>query len=260
MSHQLKKNVRLAFASAIMLSLVTASWIVSAQEEPPPRPSDEKNDGKRPPRPSDENGKPPRKDGKKGEGLQKYSIEQAMSDSAQLHTIAFNGLAFITGNFGAATFIPPGKVCDFFGFQYMRDIDVAQKGHNPKFLDRVAGNVLQTLNDGQRAIFEKAARQEADQLNTLAEKRLPLIKAFCRELDGAIPSGSSGLNKDAVTQYVGDIFAFDAELSYNRAQVFGQIVSSLTTEQKEYLAKMKFGDFNTWPEVDMDKYKLPRGT
>ena len=71
MSHQLKKNVRLAFASAIMLSLVTASWIVSAQEEPPPRPSDEKNDGKRPPRPSDENGKPPRKDGKKGEGLQK---------------------------------------------------------------------------------------------------------------------------------------------------------------------------------------------
>ena len=260
MSHQLKKNVRLAFASAIMLSLVTASWIVSAQEEPPPRPSDEKNDGKRPPRPSDENGKPPRKDGKKGEGLQKYSIEQAMSDSAQLHTIAFNGLAFITGNFGAATFIPPGKVCDFFGFQYMRDIDVAQKGHNPKFLDRVAGDVLQTLNDGQRAIFEKAARQEADQLNTLAEKRLPLIKAFCRELDGAIPSGSSGLNKDAVTQYVGDIFAFDAELSYNRAQVFGQIVSSLTTEQKEYLAKMKFGDFNTWPEVDMDKYKLPRGT
>jgi Spy/CpxP family protein refolding chaperone len=23
---------------------------------------------------------------------------------------------------------------------------------------------------------------------------------------------------------------------------------------------MKFGDFNTWPDVDMDKYKLPRGT
>ena len=23
---------------------------------------------------------------------------------------------------------------------------------------------------------------------------------------------------------------------------------------------MKFGDFNTWPDVDMDQYKLPRGT
>src|SRR5512144_1802847 len=87
---------------------------------------------------------------------QKYSIEQAVSDNAQLHTIAFSGLAFITGDFGACTFMPPGKVCDFFGFQYMRDIDAAQKGHNPMFLGRVAGNVLKTLSEDQRAVFEKA--------------------------------------------------------------------------------------------------------
>ena len=60
----------------------------------------------------------------------KYSIEQAHSDKAQLHTIAFNGLAFITGDFGASTFIPPGKVCDFFGFQYMLNIEAAQNGRN----------------------------------------------------------------------------------------------------------------------------------
>jgi len=29
-----------------------------------------------------------------------YSIEQATSDRAQLHTIAFDGLAFLTGSFG----------------------------------------------------------------------------------------------------------------------------------------------------------------
>jgi len=210
--------------------------------------------------------RPPRdEDGRKGEGgrrggPQQYSIEQAISDNAQLHTIAFSGLAFITGDFGAATFIPPGKVCDFFGFQYMRDIDAAQKGHNPKFLNRVAGNVLHILNDEQRALFEKTARQEAEQLRVLAEKRFPLIKAFCRELNGDIPAGSKGLNKGAVAQYVGDIFAFDAELSYKRALVFKQLVSSFTAEQKAYLAKMKFGDFNTWPDVDVEKYKLPRGT
>ncbi len=55
--------------------------------------------------------------GQKSQGnAQRYSIDQAVSDQAQLHTIAFNGLAFITGDFGAATFIPPSKVCDFFGF------------------------------------------------------------------------------------------------------------------------------------------------
>ena len=142
----------------------------------------------------------------------------------------------------------------------MRDIDAAQKGHNPIFLNRVAGNVLHILNDKQRAIFEQAARQEAEQMRVLAEKRFPLIKAFCRELNAEIPSGSKGLNKDAVVQYVGDIFAFDAELSYRRARIFGQIAASFTPAQKEYLAKMKFGDFNTWPDVDVDKYKLPRGT
>ena len=198
--------------------------------------------------------------GKKGGGPQQYSISQAISDEAQLHTIAFSGLAFVTGDYGADTFLPPGKACDFFGFQYMRDIDAAQKGHNPMFLDRVAGNVLLILNDSQRALFATAARQEAVQLRTLAEKRLPLIKAFCRQLDGSIPAGSQGLNKAAVTKYVGDIFAFDAEISYKRAQVFGQLVVSFTPAQKAYLAKMKFGDFNTWPAVDMEQYKLPRQT
>ena len=42
-----------------------------------------------------------RSDGPRGPQSQKYSLEQAISDNAQLHTIAFSGLAFITGDFGA---------------------------------------------------------------------------------------------------------------------------------------------------------------
>ncbi|MEI8197792.1 MAG: Spy/CpxP family protein refolding chaperone, partial [Phycisphaerae bacterium] len=49
-------------------------------------------------------------------------------------------------------------------------------------------------------------------------------------------------------------------LSYRRAQIFSQVAATFTPEQKQYLAQMKFGDFNTWPAVDMDQYKLPRGT
>lgn len=193
-------------------------------------------------------------------GARQYSIAQAVSDEAQLHTIAFNGLAFLTGDFGADTFLPPGKVCDFFGFQYMRDIDAAQKGHNPMFLDRVAGNVLKTLDAAQRAKLEAAARREVEPLRQLAEMRLPLIKAFCRQLAGEIPQGSPGLNREAVMRYTGDIFALDAETSLRRAQTFALLAASLTPEQKAYLANMKFGDFNTWPAVNMDAYKLPRGS
>jgi Spy/CpxP family protein refolding chaperone len=180
----------------------------------------------------------------------KYSIEQAVSDNAQLHTIAFSGLAFLTGDFGASTFIPPGKVCDFFGFQYMRDIDVAQKGHNPIFLNRVAGNVLDVLDDNQKQIFIDLAEQQAPQLEKLAKMRLPLIKAFCMQRDNQIPPGSTGLNEDAVTKYIGAIFAFDAQLSLERAEAMAKVYLSLTSRQKACFAKMKFGDFSTWPAID----------
>ncbi|MBM4017017.1 MAG: periplasmic heavy metal sensor [Planctomycetes bacterium] len=228
-----KKNGGCGFACAaavLFLALVGAEVCAAAQPE----------QGRRGPR-------------------QRYSIEQAVSDQAQLHTIAFSGLAFISGDYGACTFLPPGKVCDFFGFQYMRDIDAAGKGHNPIFLNRVAGNVLHVLNDEQRALFQGAARREAGELRALAEKRLPLIKAFWRELKGDLPAGSQGLNKESVVKYVGDLFAFDAEISYKRAQVFAQVAASFTPEQKACLARMKFGDFSTWPEVDADGYRLPRG-
>ncbi len=180
----------------------------------------------------------------------KYSIEQAVSDNAQLHTIAFSGLAFLTGDFGSATFIPPGKVCDFFGFQYMRDIDSEGKGHNPVFLNRVAGNIMHVLDQKQKKMFLDLAEEQAPGLEALAKMRLPLIKAFCNERDNRIPSGSEGLNLEAVKRYTGEIFTLDAGLSLRRAEVMAEVAQSLTSEQKKYLAKMKFGDFSTWPEID----------
>jgi phosphatidylethanolamine-binding protein (PEBP) family uncharacterized protein len=191
---------------------------------------------------------------------QRYSIAQAVSDEAQLHTIAFDALAFMTGDFGSGTFLPPGKVCDFFGFQYLRDIDRGGKGHNPIFLDRVAGNVFHAIGVGGRAAFEKAAREDASLWRTLAEKRLPLIKAFWRLRDADVPRGSSGLNRDSVAEHAGEIFALDAELSFRRARVYSRVAAEMGAEARGRLAGMTFGDFNTWPESDVETYKLPRGT
>lgn len=96
-------------------------------------------------------------------------------------------------------------------------------------------------------------------MNKLALMRLPLIRAFHRQLAGDVPAGTS-LSREEVARCVGEISAFDAEVSHERAQVFAQIVRSLSPEQKAYLAAMKFGDFSTWPAVDMEAHKLPRGT
>ncbi len=141
----------------------------------------------------------------------KYSTDQALSDKAQLSTIAFSGLAFITGNSGVDGFFPPGKVADFFGFQYMRDVDTAGYGHNTQYLSRVANNVLYIQADSHLdentvpALYEKTLAQiKADAPSFLmdlgdtfmiekltktyaeAEARFELQKKYLRVL-GTIP-------------------------------------------------------------------------
>ncbi len=185
-------------------------------------------------------------------GGNNYSLAQAMSDNAQLSTIAFSGLAFITGSAGADTFFPPGKVADFFGFQYMRDVDTAGYGHNTTFLSRVANNVLYILNDAQKAKLLALAKLQAPIYTNFAYNRFALMAAFRRNLEGLIPAASAGLSIPAVSQYTSKLYEMDADLSYNRALVVGEVVNSFSDEQKAYLAKMEFDNYLSWPDIAED--------
>ena len=122
-------------------------------------------------------------------------------------------------------------------------------GHNTDFLTRIANNTLRILNDEQKAQLVELGKSQAPQIRDLALKRLPLIQAFCRNLAGDFPAGSQGLNRDAVMKYTSGIFEMSGELAYQRAEVYGKIVSSLTDAQKAEFAKLKFGDSRTWPDV-----------
>ncbi len=177
----------------------------------------------------------------------RYSIDQALSDNAQLSTIAFSGLAFITGNAGADSFIPPGKVADFFGVQYMRDVDEAGYGHNTQFLSRVANNMLHILNDEQKGELIELASEQAPLFVNFAYNRFPILNAFRDSLEGR-----DGLNQEVVANYTENLYGLDAELTYNRAVVLGRIINSFTEEQTEYLENMEFNNFDTWPDVEED--------
>ena len=58
-----------------------------------------------------------------------FNTTQTLSDVAQSTTMAFSGLALMTGNLNAQSFFPPGKVADYTGFQYLRDNDPDNMGH-----------------------------------------------------------------------------------------------------------------------------------
>ena len=172
------------------------------------------------------------------------SIEQAISDEAQMKTIAFNGLAFLTGNLCSDTFFPPGKVSDFFGFQYMRDIMPNGFGHNTEFAGRVSDSVLSILTDAQVHALVSLANTQAEQVDAYGYKRFVLMKGFRRLLENDLPDGTSGLDESAVTEFTADLYAIDSEISYARANVIGGIVAALTETQKTQLADLLIA-FNT---------------
>jgi hypothetical protein len=185
--------------------------------------------------------------------MKQYSIEQATSEWAQLHTMAFSGLAFLTGSFGADCFFPPGKVADFFGFQYMRDNDKNQLGHNTDFLTRIANNVISIMNPEQMQKLISLANKQAAVYDSFAIKRMVLIKAFRESLNG-----NKTLNKKAVIHFTASLYELDAELSYDRALLYSDIAASLSDEQKARLSKLDFKNSQTWPilEETLDKRSL----
>ena len=187
-----------------------------------------------------------------------YTIEQAISDKAQQNTIAFDALGFITGNLCADSFLPPGKVADFFGFQYLRDNTAEGMGHNTDFVTNCANGVLYILDDSQKAQMIALAKDQASTVNDYAYKRFPLMKAFRRLLEGDIPAGSSGLNQSAVMAYSAELYKIDANISMQRAELFGSIIKSLNESQRAYLDSMVQGGFASWAVLpdQIDKTSL----
>jgi len=194
-----------------------------------------------------------------------FTLAQSLSDEAQRTTLAFDGLAMMTGNLEAQSFFPPGKVADYTGFQYLRDNDPDNMGHNTSFLTRVANNVIYILTDSQFAQLKTLATAQLDQINLYGYKRFPLMKAFRRLLDGDIPSGSSGLNLNAVKKASRELYLLDGQISFDRALLYANIINSMDATQKAYLGAMKGKGWNSWPDITNDQIKskmqgLPQGT
>jgi hypothetical protein len=194
-----------------------------------------------------------------------FTMAQTLSDEAQRTTLAFSGLAMMTGNLDAQSFFPPGKVADYTGFQYLRDNDPDSMGHNTSFLTRVANNVIYILNDSQFAQLKTLAVSQQDQINLYGYKRFPLMKAFRRLLDGDIPSGSAGLNLNAVKKASRELYLLDGQISFDRAMLYANILSSMDSSQKAYLGAMKGKGWSSWPDITNDQIRikmqgLPQGT
>jgi hypothetical protein len=175
------------------------------------------------------------------------NMEQTLSDQAQGTTIAFDGLAFLTGNLGADSFLPPGKVADFSGFQYLRDNDPTGLGHNTDFVTIIARNVLSILSSAQISQMVQRAQNQINLINQYGYMRFPLMDAFRRRLANTMPAGATELDWAAVTQHSGDLYYLDGLISLDRAQLFGDILRNLTATQRSALNHLTtLGGVGNW--------------
>lgn len=168
-----------------------------------------------------------------------FTTAHTISDGAQGNTIAFDGLAFLTGNYCACTFIPPGKVADYFGFQYIRDNDITSMGHTTDFLTVLANNLLSVLDANQKAAIITLAKAQVAKINQYGYARFPLITAFVRLRDKDMPFGSTGLDKDSIINYSKQLYKIDATISIQRAQLYSSIIRAFTASQRHYLDSIK---------------------
>ena len=186
----------------------------------------------------------------------KHNIDQAISDEAQKNTMAFDAIGFYNGNLGAQTFLPPGKVADYSGFQYFRDNDQTNLGHNTSFVSIIAINMLNILSDEQIQMYIDAANDQIEMINEYAYKRFELCKAFRRLLDNDLPEGTTGLSKSAIMDYSADLYIIDGEISYNRAKLFGEVINSLSVEQKIEIKELyDLQGIGNWPSTLTDPLK-----
>lgn len=184
------------------------------------------------------------------------SIEQAISDEAQQNTISFDGLAFLTGDACGDSFLPPGKVADFSGFQYFRDTDPTAMGHNTDFVTIIAFNILNILSSDQRAALIALAESQVSQISEYGYKRFPLMKAFRRLMEGNIPAGTTGLDRIAVMAYSAELYQLDGQISYDRAATLGSIIRGMTAEQKAMIDALKAKNgVGNWDKILADPLK-----
>ena len=182
-------------------------------------------------------------------GSPAFSMLQTVSDGAQRTTLAFSGLALLTGNLNAQSFFPPGKVADYTGFQFLRDNDPDNMGHNTSFLTRVANNVLYILTDAQLAQLKALAGNQASQISQYGYQRFALMQVFRRLIDGSLPSGKSGISLDAVKAASRALYQIDGQISFDRALLYANLIRSLDATQKGHLDAMKGKGWNSWPNI-----------
>jgi hypothetical protein len=111
-------------------------------------------------------------------------------------------------------------------------------------------------------MFVTRAQSQIDMINEFSYKRFPLLKAFRRLKEGELPAGTTQLSKEAVMSFAAELYKIDGQISYDRAQLFGEVINSLSADQKTALDALKalngIGNWDSTLVNPLDEFHLQR--
>jgi Spy/CpxP family protein refolding chaperone len=169
---------------------------------------------------------------------QRHSIEQAVSDQAQLHTIAFNGEMFswYAGSLEADTYFCPERHGMYFGGFGMKTAPAMGKQDyaiSTSLTSDSGAAFLSTLTDAQRKRITNLVDLQRQELVEIVKTRRAIATELRRFLRGE--SADQGKVMSLSKRY-GEL---DGELSYLYATAHAEVGKTLTRQQKETLVRMR---------------------
>ncbi|MCP4360946.1 MAG: hypothetical protein GY796_23305, partial [Chloroflexi bacterium] len=69
-------------------------------------------------------------------------------------------------------------------------------------------------------------------------------------LEDDLPAGTTGLDEEAIKSYSAELYRLDGEISFERAQVMGSMLSSMDDTQRAYMDSLVGLGMLEWPDVE----------
>ena len=174
---------------------------------------------------------------------------KARGRASGIHTTGYNSyletsskfLTWVTGTLEQAEYEPIGEVANYFGFAAMRSELRERNGSqgDTHFRGAVFREILELLDNSQRALLYDLVAQHRTLLNAFLEERLKLIHEIWGLKEG------SEMDFSYASKLITMIGMYEAEITVSAARTYGQISAILTAEQREYLNRIRTGDVTT---------------
>ncbi len=151
-------------------------------------------------------------------------------------TLAAKGFTWLTSTLDMNEEIDPGRIANYFGFNYFKDEEPAVGPYTPpKQRDEIGLAFLETLTELQRQILYDLLDEQRSRRDDYFNTRSDITAGLYALLD------QGSIDENALLDSTEQSGSFDGEIAVMQAVAFGEILHSLSMAQLAHLEGIRDG-------------------